>query len=67
PPQVKTALHYASRNGNASIAKMLLASGANVDAQSHYGWTPLHEAVAGGWTDIITLLLEAGADVNGRC
>ncbi|KAG0126364.1 ankyrin repeat-containing domain protein [Tuber indicum] len=65
-PPVKTALHHASRNGNASIAKMLLASGAKVDARSYCGWTPLHEAVAAGWTDVIILLLEAGADVNER-
>lgn len=45
---------------------MLLASGANVGARSYCGWTPLHEAVSGGWTDVITLLLEAGADVNER-
>ncbi|CUS12134.1 unnamed protein product [Tuber aestivum] len=66
PPPVKTALHHASRNGNAHIARMLLASGASVDARSYSGWTPLHEAVAAGWTDVVILLLEAGANVNEK-
>ncbi|KAG9355056.1 hypothetical protein JZ751_001769, partial [Albula glossodonta] len=27
-------------------------------------WTPLHEAVLGGWNDVVEVLLQAGAVVN---
>jgi len=30
------------------------------------GWTAIHEASAGGFTDVISELLKAGADVNSR-
>ncbi|OXB80913.1 UNVERIFIED_CONTAM: hypothetical protein H355_016930 [Colinus virginianus] len=30
------------------------------------GWTAIHEASAGGFTEVISELLKAGADVNSR-
>lgn len=30
------------------------------------GWTAIHEASSGGFTDVILELLKAGADVNSR-
>ena len=30
------------------------------------GWSPLHYAAAGGQDDVVTLLVEAGADLNAR-
>lgn len=69
----KIAIHFA---GSAYQARLLIAGGANVDAQDHFGNTPLH-VVCGGegqiWldshslsrqADIVELLLAAGADPN---
>jgi serine/threonine-protein phosphatase 6 regulatory ankyrin repeat subunit B len=40
-----TPLHYAARGGNKEVAELLLTGKADVNAQSHYGGTPLHQAV----------------------
>src|SRR5262249_59414698 len=40
-----TTLHYAAQDGNKEIAELLLAHKADVNAQSHYGGTTLHQAV----------------------
>ncbi|CAH6787551.1 Ankrd31 [Phodopus roborovskii] len=57
-------LHMASREGNLSLVKVLVESGADVNLKDNAGWTPLHEASSEGFSDIITVLLEAGAHVN---
>merc|ERR1712078_113458 len=41
-------------------------SGAEVNAKSEYGATPLHWASQEGYTDIVKLLIEKGADVNAK-
>jgi ankyrin repeat protein len=51
------------------VAKMLIQSGANVNAKPATGhrccWTPLGGAAAGDDTDLVRLLLKAGAKVVG--
>lgn len=47
-------------------AELLLAHGADPKAADPRGWTALHAAAADGNTNLITLLLQKGADVDAR-
>jgi ankyrin repeat protein len=60
--------HVASREGNESIASLLLEEkGVDVDAKDVYhGKTPLHDATICGHEIIISLLLEKGANANAK-
>ncbi|KAL8677445.1 MAG: hypothetical protein Q9186_006131 [Xanthomendoza sp. 1 TL-2023] len=64
--RAKTALHLAveSRSNRVALVRLLLASGANVHAQSDGGWMPLHNAAEKGHQDVASLLLDQEADVN---
>lgn len=44
----------------------MLNYGANIDAQTSDGWTPLHSAVYWGQTDVVSMLISRGASVNIR-
>lgn len=44
--------------------KVLLDAGAPLDTKASSGGTALMFAAAAGYTDVVTLLLEKGADVN---
>lgn len=60
-------LHYASQNVNPAVTAVLLDAGADVNALSRNGRTPLHEAAAyASDPAVIDLLVEAGADVNAH-
>jgi hypothetical protein len=60
-----TALHYASWKGHPRIVKVLLASGAEVDAKEpRNGWTALYVAAREGHEEVTKALLAAGADMN---
>ncbi len=60
-----TALHWASRNGDAELAQMLLFAGANVKATTRLGgYTPLLLAAEQGHAAVISALLAAGADAK---
>jgi len=64
-----TALHYAATNGDAAMAKLLLARGARFDLRQKYGGTPLRTAiycaanfrnVHGQYATVVQLLIDAG-------
>jgi ankyrin repeat protein len=57
----QTALHLAVEGGFLQIAKLLLERGATVDAADKRGRTPLHVCNTSA-LDLVTLLLEAGAN-----
>jgi ankyrin repeat protein len=63
-----TALHFAAFYGAPASARMLLASGASPAAvtTNFLANMPLHAAAAGGYADVMRLLLEHGADPNAR-
>lgn len=46
------------------VIRFLLDSGIDVNEQSDSGWTPLHEAAKTGQTDIASLLIQHGAELN---
>ena len=58
-------LHYAAVYGYKEIVKLLIAEGADVDAKTTTGGTPLFNA-AGSHKEIVELLIAAGADVNAQ-
>lgn len=60
-----TALHWASRHGDAAMTQMLLFAGANVKATTRLGgYTPLLMAAEHGHAAVISALLAGGADAK---
>jgi ankyrin repeat protein len=57
-------LIVATRKSNVEAVKSLLAKGADVNAKTEYGATPLFFACDRGNVEVVKLLLDAGADVN---
>tara|TARA_B100001013_G_C24348103_1_gene339258 strand:- start:103 stop:423 length:321 start_codon:yes stop_codon:yes gene_type:complete len=58
-----SALHVVE---NKAIAELLIAEGADVDADNLDGETPLHRAAFRGHEEIAELLIAKGADVNAK-
>lgn len=59
-----SALHIAVNQGNARIIRLLLGKGAQVNAGSPGGVTPLMTAARAGQVEIVQLLLDHKADVD---
>ena len=59
-------LHDAALKGLSTIAEMLIAHGAKVNAVNAAGATPLHDAALAGNDTTIEMLLDKGADINAR-
>lgn len=61
-----TALHAAALGGHSEIAQLLLARGADVNAENHQGMTPFFAALSdqngGPHGDLAKWLVDAGAD-----
>ena len=55
---------YASAKGQKEIVELLIAEGADVNAKSDSGSTPLHDAAINGRKEVAELLIANGADVN---
>jgi ankyrin repeat protein len=58
------ALHWAVRQDNTEIARLLINAGADPAAATRYGVTPLYLAASNGNAEIITLLIKTGVDAN---
>jgi ankyrin repeat protein len=61
-----TALHYAAREDAAEYARaiqQLLTACADVNAQDHDGWTPLHLAASHECSEIHSALIDGGANI----
>ena len=64
PPDGYRALHYAARIRHPQLVKILLAAGADVNAENNRGSTALYCAAINGHDEVGKALLAAGADVN---
>lgn len=58
----ETALSYACRNMNDTIAQALIQAGADIGVKNYTGATPLHWAADKGSLSLARLLLESGAE-----
>jgi len=63
-PGGMTALLYAARDGDADLARVLIAAKANVNLAEANDISPLLMAITNDHMDVARLLLEQGADVN---
>lgn len=62
-----TPLHFAAWHGHRAVAEVLLASGADMEARTCWGVTPLAVAAGeGNSPEVVQLLLSRGAEVNVR-
>ena len=55
-------MHLAAYNGHTGVAKILIAHGANVNARTHAGVTPLDWAERNGHAEVATLLKAKGGE-----
>ena len=55
-----TPLHWAARNNHLELAKVLISSGAEVNAKDRWGLTPLHRAARNGHKKMQELLISHG-------
>jgi len=66
-PLGETALHTCARTGHVAAAKVLVTHGASLNAiESWRGQTPIMWAAEQGHAEMVSMLAEAGADVNAR-
>ena len=61
-----TALHFACQSNHYGAAEKLIAAGADVDAPSHFGRTPLFTAARCADIKIVDLLLQSHCDLTAR-
>ncbi|OAL26254.1 hypothetical protein AYO22_04432 [Fonsecaea multimorphosa] len=64
--QGHSALHLAARHGEPAMIKLLIFSGAKIEARGDGGWTPLLWAAKKGHENAIDALLTSNANVNAR-
>eukprot|EP01124_Arcella_intermedia_P036685 TRINITY_DN9660_c0_g1_i1.p1 TRINITY_DN9660_c0_g1~~TRINITY_DN9660_c0_g1_i1.p1 ORF type:complete len:1278 (-),score=425.39 TRINITY_DN9660_c0_g1_i1:28-3333(-) len=61
-----TPLHVAAATGKIEAAKLLIKSGANLEArENRRNWTPLFFAISSKNVEMVKLLLDSKADLNG--
>ena len=61
----QTLMHYVSGEENGlEVLKLLIQSGANINAKDKGDITPLHIASGGGFIENVKILLQYGADTN---
>jgi ankyrin repeat protein len=62
-----TDAHIYSREGKLDELRVIIEQTPEmINASDKNGWLPLHEAVRAGDPDVVSFLLEKGADVNSR-
>lgn len=62
----KTALHWATENGDWRIVQLLLEANADVNNTYSEGRTALHDAASNGDLEIVKILLKSEADINAK-
>ena len=62
----RTPLYWAARNNHLELAKVLISSGAEVNAEDDGGWTPLYSAAAENSLATAQYLISSGADLEAK-
>ena len=57
-----TPLHWAAKDGNVTIAQLLVSHGADVNVKDKAGQTPLHRAAYWGKLQVVDFLVFVGAN-----
>ena len=65
-PMKVAVINAAAASRNLEVVKLVLAAGANPDAQQQAGYAALHEAAANNNVELARVLLTAGADPRVR-
>eukprot|EP00035_Acanthoeca_spectabilis_P015637 m.312863 g.312863 ORF g.312863 m.312863 type:complete len:143 (+) comp16405_c0_seq17:113-541(+) len=60
----QTPLIAAAENGHANVVRLLVDTGASIDASQQDGMTAVSQAVGGGHIETLKILVDAGADVH---
>ena len=63
----RSPLGTAAYNGNLRIVKMLCDAGADLEVRDGINYTPLMDACRNGYLDVVTELIQRGANVNVVC
>jgi hypothetical protein len=67
-PMRNQALHAVlALSKDVGVMRLLIESGADVNAAQTAGYRPLHQAAVTGREDLVRMLLDAGADKTARC
>lgn len=56
--------HQSRLDEHTDILKVLLSANADVDRETHYGYTPLHWSASANNAPFVSLLIKAGADIH---
>ena len=64
PSGAMTALHFAARDGNLGMARILVEAGAHLDRPSANGTRPMVVAIINNHIELALYLLKKGADAN---
>ena len=59
-------LLIAAKNGKPAEVRSLISQATDVNVRDEYGWTPILWAAMNGHTDVVRVLLAAGANPNTR-
>ena len=62
----RSELHYAAVKGDVSEVTRLVRAGADVNLQDKNGFTPLHGAAQQHMLDVARIVVDAGAEINGK-
>lgn len=63
----KTPLHLAAQSTSVNAVALLIELGANIEAEDEDENRPIHDAIKHNRYEIAEYLIEAGADISGKC